>query len=104
MKAAAPDNPPFRGRGTPPGRWRPLTHQLYTATAAANLATNWRRLVSAGAAAVTPATIRQWASRGHLTPSGLDPQGRRLYALADLARAEKATRARALRLVGISTH
>jgi DNA-binding transcriptional MerR regulator len=79
-----------------------MTEQLYTATAAARLATNWRRLVSAGAAAVTPATIRQWASRGHLKRAGLDEDGHPLYALPDLARAEKATRARALRLVGIS--
>ena len=76
----------------------------YTAPQAAKLATNWRRLVSAGAAAVTPATIRQWASRGHLAPCGIDDRGRPLYALPDLAQAEQATRARALRLVGIGTH
>lgn len=75
----------------------------YTAPEAAQLATTWRRLVSAGAAAVTPATIRQWATRGHLAPCGIDDHGRRLYALPDLARAERATRARALRLVGIGT-
>ncbi|MFJ1874324.1 MerR family transcriptional regulator [Streptomyces chartreusis] len=52
-------------------RWtrRGIRHEpLYTATEAADFATTWRPLVSAGAAAVTPA-IRQWASRGHLTPS-----------------------------------
>jgi DNA-binding transcriptional MerR regulator len=75
----------------------------YTTAEAAKQATQWRRIISAGSAAVTPATIRQWASRGHLEPYGLDDHGRPLYALADLARAEKATRARALRLVGIST-
>lgn len=74
-----------------------------TTAEAAQLATTWRRLVSAGAAAVKPATIRQWASRGHLTAAGLDDRGRPLYALADLARAEHATRARALRLVDANT-
>jgi hypothetical protein len=77
---------------------------LYTATQAAELATTWRRLVSAGAAAVTPAAIRQWRSRGHLKAKGLDDRGHPLYARAAIAQAEKATRARALRLVGISTH
>jgi len=77
--------------------------QHLTTAEAAELATRWRRTVSAGAAAVTPATVRQWASRGHLQPVGLDDRGRPLYALADLARAEHATRARALRLVGVGT-
>ncbi|MGW4108547.1 MerR family transcriptional regulator [Streptomyces sp. NPDC004976] len=75
-------------------------HHLTTGEAS-ELATRWRRTVSAGAAEVSPATIRQWASRGHLEPVGLDDRGHPLYALADLARAEHATRARALRLVGI---
>ncbi|MET9952376.1 MerR family transcriptional regulator [Streptomyces sp. NPDC006339] len=75
---------------------------LYTAAEAAEHATRWRRIMSAGAAAVTPATIRSWASRGHLTPTGLDERGHPLYAHADVARAEAATRARALRLVGIT--
>lgn len=70
-----------------------------TTTEAALLATTWRRLVSAGAAAVKPATIRQWRTRGHLAPCGLDNHGHPLYARSDLARAERATRDRALRLV-----
>ncbi|MFE6379213.1 MerR family transcriptional regulator [Streptomyces roseolus] len=74
---------------------------LYTAAEAAEAATGWRRLLSAGAAAVTPATVRSWATRGHLTPAGLDDRGRPLYAHADVARAEVRTRGRALRLVGI---
>ncbi|NML55683.1 MerR family transcriptional regulator [Streptomyces sp. R302] len=74
---------------------------LYTTAQAAEAATNWRRLLSAGAAAVTPTTIRSWATRGHLDPVGLDTKGRPLYAHADVARAEVATRRRALRLVGI---
>ncbi|MFD3483797.1 MerR family transcriptional regulator [Streptomyces sp. NPDC058665] len=75
---------------------------LYTAPAAAAQATQWRRLLSAGAAEVKPATIRKWASRGHLAPVGLDEHDRPLYALTDLAAAELATRGRALRLVGYS--
>ncbi|NUS29799.1 MAG: MerR family transcriptional regulator [Streptomyces sp.] len=80
-----------------------MPDDLYTATQAAQLATTWRRLISAGAATVTAATIRSWAHRGHLPPRGIDDHGRRLYTRTDIARAEKATRARALRLVGIST-
>lgn len=76
---------------------------LYTSAQAAALATTWRRQLSAGAAAVTPATVRQWVSRGHLNPTGLDDHSHPLYGLADLARAEKKTRGRALRLVGIGT-
>ncbi|MEV7282859.1 MerR family transcriptional regulator [Streptomyces sp. NPDC093111] len=74
---------------------------LYTTTEAAAEATRWRRLMSAGAAEVSPITIRSWVSRGHLTPAGLDDRRRPLYAHVDVARAEAATRARALRLVGI---
>lgn len=74
---------------------------LYTTGQAATLATTWRRQLSAGAAAVTSATVRKWASRGHLNHTGLDDHGHPLYAHLDLARAEKATRGRALRLVGI---
>ncbi|MEU1474533.1 MerR family transcriptional regulator [Streptomyces sp. NPDC005760] len=68
----------------------------FTTPEAAQLATQWRRALSGGAAAVKPATIRQWACRGHLAPCGLDERGRALYALPDLALAEKKTRARAL--------
>ncbi len=75
--------------------------QLLTTCEASELATQWRRTLSAGAAEVTAATIRQWASRGHLQPAGLDDHGRPLYALTDLARAEHATRVRALRRLGI---
>ncbi|WP_435969323.1 MerR family transcriptional regulator [Streptomyces sp. Qhu_M48] len=74
---------------------------LYTATEAAAQATQWRRLLSAGAAAVTPITVRSWARRGHLTPAGINDRGHPLYAHVDVARAERATRSRALRLVGI---
>ncbi|MFZ4143373.1 MerR family transcriptional regulator [Streptomyces griseoincarnatus] len=77
--------------------------QHLTTGEASELATSWRRTRSAGAAEVTPATIRSWVNRGHLQAAGLDDHGRPLYTLADLARAEHATRNRALRLVGIST-
>ncbi|MFF2774839.1 MerR family transcriptional regulator [Streptomyces sp. NPDC058052] len=77
---------------------------LYTAAQAAEAATGWRRLLSAGAAAVTPATVRSWATRGHLAPAGLDDRGRPLYDHGAVARAEVATRRRALRLVGIPEH
>ncbi|MFF6836017.1 MerR family transcriptional regulator [Streptomyces sp. NPDC012438] len=74
---------------------------LYTTAEAAAVATRWRRLLSAGAAEVTPATVRYWVTRGHLAPTGVDDRRRPLYASADVARAELATRRRALRLVGI---
>ncbi|MDX3024056.1 MerR family transcriptional regulator [Streptomyces acidiscabies] len=96
---AAPD-PSVRGCGASPGEVTTVP-DLYTGTQAAALATRWRRTLSADAAAVTPSAISQWKRRGHLTAAGLDPQGRPLYALPDLAHAERATRARALRLVGI---
>lgn len=73
-----------------------------TAAQAAEHATRARRLLSAGAAAIKPDAIYQWVRRGHLQPAGLADDGRtRLYRLGDVAQAEKATRARALRLVGI---
>ncbi|WP_055525306.1 hypothetical protein [Streptomyces graminilatus] len=78
-----------------------MADQLYTGTQAAQLATRWRRQLSADAAAVTPSAICNWRTRGHLKVSGLDEHDRPLYALADIALAEKATRGRALRLVGI---
>ncbi|MBD3546823.1 MerR family transcriptional regulator [Streptomyces sp. JV180] len=76
------------------------TELLTTAQAAAH-ATQARRFFSAGTAAIRPTTIRDWAARGHLERSGLTDRGHPLYDLADVARAELATRARALRLVGI---
>lgn len=72
-----------------------------TATEAAEHADRARQALTAGAAHITPATIRQWVRRGHLAAAGLDDHRRHLYRLADVAQAELATRARALRLVGI---
>jgi hypothetical protein len=77
------------------------TTWLTTAQAAAH-ATRWRHTVSGGRTApVGCSTIRTWVLRGHLTAAGLDDRGHPLYRLQDVARAEQATRARALRLVGI---
>lgn len=81
----------------------PPTTELLTTAQAAAVATRWRQLLSAGAAEITPATVRKWRTRGHLQPSGLDERHRPLYHPTDLARAEAATRNRALRLVGITT-
>lgn len=74
---------------------------LYTTAQAAAKATEWRRLLSAGTAEVTPGTIWKWRSRGHLT--GILHNGRLHIEHSELAQAERATRARALRLVGIPT-
>lgn len=73
---------------------------LTTAEAAAH-ADRARQAVSARAAHIRPASIRSWASRGHLERAGITPGGRPVYRLADVARAELATRGRALRLVGL---
>jgi hypothetical protein len=73
-----------------------------TATQAAAHANQWRHIASGGRAATVGLTaICNWNARGHLQHAGLDDRGHRLYRLADVARAEQATRARALRLVGI---
>lgn len=45
-------------------------------------------------AGVAAATIRSWKHRGLIEPSGLDDKGRPLYRLADIAKAERATRRR----------
>lgn len=73
-----------------------------TTAQAAERANLWRHIASGGRAATVGRTaIQNWRSRGHLTPAGLDPDGRPLYRLGDVANAELRTRARALRLVGI---
>ncbi|WP_405549716.1 MerR family transcriptional regulator [Streptomyces microflavus] len=76
------------------------TTLLTTAQAAAH-ATRARQFFSAGAAVIRPASVRYWATRGHLTRAGLTEAGHPLYRLADVASAELKTRGRALRLVGI---
>jgi DNA-binding transcriptional MerR regulator len=62
-----------------------------------------RCALSAGYAGCSERTIRSWVARRHLTATGRDEDGRQLFALADVAKAEAATRARALRLVGIGS-
>lgn len=83
-----------------PGR-RPMDTELLTTAQAAAHADRARQILSAGTAVICPATVRSWAKRGRLPRAGLTPDGRPLYRLADVARAELATRGRALRLVGI---
>ncbi|MBZ6175581.1 MerR family transcriptional regulator [Streptomyces olivaceus] len=78
-----------------------MANDLYNGAQAAELATGWRRMLSADAARVSRSAICNWVARGHLERSGIDERGRPLYTLVDLARAERATRPRALRLVGI---
>lgn len=78
-----------------------MAYQLYNGAQAAETATRWRRMLSADAAAVSRQAICNWRTRGYLPVAGLDERGRPLYAHVDLARAERATRQRALRLVGI---
>lgn len=46
---------------------------------------------------VSAATIRKWVQRGNLEPSGLDINGRKLFRLLDVAKAERATRSNARR-------
>lgn len=46
---------------------------------------------------VSGETIRSWAHRGLINPSGIDHKGRKLYRLLDVAKAERATRDRARR-------
>ncbi|MFC8859315.1 MerR family transcriptional regulator [[Kitasatospora] papulosa] len=77
------------------------TDLLTTAQAAAH-ATRARQLLSAGAAVIRPASVRYWVKRGHLTAAGLTEAGHPMYRLVDVARAELATRSRALRLVGMT--
>lgn len=61
---------------------------------------------AAGIAGVSVATIRQWASRGYVTPDGdrnylkavdRNEHNHPLYRLIDVAKAERATRERARR-------
>ncbi|MGX1487677.1 excisionase family DNA binding protein [Streptomyces griseus] len=59
---------------------------------------NW--LTAREAAEVTGVsivTVYSWVRRGHLKVEGLDHRGQKLFRHLDVARAEKATRARAPR-------
>ena len=48
-------------------------------------------------AGVSEATVRQWKTRGHLEPAGMDDFGRPLFHGIDVLRAEARTRHRARR-------
>lgn len=69
-----------------------------TAHQAAAHVTRARAALAAGSCSVR--TIRSWVARGYLTPTGISARGHQLFTLADVARAEQATRARTLRPVG----
>ncbi|MFE0451612.1 helix-turn-helix domain-containing protein [Streptomyces sp. NPDC058914] len=49
---------------------------------------------------VSPQTVYSWIRRGHLKVEGLDHGGQKLLRHIDVARAEKATRAKAKRVLG----
>lgn len=50
---------------------------------------------------IAPATIRKWASRGHITAAGVGPNGRKLYQIADVcAHAERPEKTRGRKPTG----
>lgn len=62
----------------------------------------WTAPEAAEAVGVTVHTIWQWKRRGHLTPCGMNREGRLLFRVLDVAKAENATRARARRSVPVA--
>lgn len=78
-----------------------MTVWLTTAQAAEH-ANQARQTISAGAAHITPATIRKWDQRGHLRGFSSGKRRPKLYHLGDVATAELATRALGLRQAGIN--
>lgn len=46
---------------------------------------------------VAVCTITKWVRDGRMDPVGINPQGRKLYRLLDVAKAERATRDKARR-------
>ncbi|WP_326755112.1 helix-turn-helix domain-containing protein [Streptomyces hirsutus] len=48
---------------------------------------------------VSVVTVYSWVRRGHLKVEGLDHRGQKLFRHIDVARAEKATRAKAKRVL-----
>lgn len=74
--------------------------ELLTTAQAADHADRARQFLTGGVARIRPTTIREWVSRGHLTAAGIaDDNKTKLYRLVDVARAERATRKHALRLL-----
>lgn len=73
-----------------------------TTRQAAEHANRARQTISAGAAHITPATIRKWDERGHLKGYSSGKRRPKLYHLGDVAQAELATRALGLRQAGIN--
>lgn len=51
---------------------------------------------AAQAIGVGKSTVSNWATRGYLVPSGLDPANRPLYRLVDVLRCARETRRRAI--------
>ncbi|MEV5688632.1 MerR family transcriptional regulator [Streptomyces sp. NPDC052164] len=80
------------------------TTMWLTTTQAVDHADRSRQALTAGAARIRASTLRSWVNRGHLTATGMSEDKRPLYRLADVAKAEKATRSRALRLLGVKAH
>ncbi|MEV5472980.1 helix-turn-helix domain-containing protein [Streptomyces sp. NPDC052207] len=54
---------------------------------------------AAAHAGVSTWAIYQWCNRGHLRAAGLNEKGQKLFRHLDVARAEKATRAKAKRVL-----
>jgi predicted site-specific integrase-resolvase len=52
---------------------------------------------AAGHCGVALCTITKWAREGRITPTGINRQGRKVYLLLDVVKAENATRERARR-------
>lgn len=52
-------------------------------------------------AGIAPGTMRCWASRGWISPAGLDERGHPLYKAADVRQAEREVRERGIATSGI---
>lgn len=78
-----------------------VTTTWFTAAEAAAYVNRVRAALSADAAGCGEQAIRNWVNRGHLAATGINADGLQVFTLGDVAKAELATRSRALRLVGI---
>lgn len=79
-----------------PGEAMPTDTTWLTAAQAAEHVDRSRRAITGGRAGVSLCVIKKWVQRKHLAPAGLDEKGHQLFRLADVAKAEQATRPRAL--------